>query len=383
MAQSAAGISLRVLTSAAAGGGRGEQLAVACGRYVTDFGVPTFYGRVTLGEDLSLQLAGELPNSLRWADLVHVTALWSPSSLLTLALCLAPHSPLRRPLVLSPRGALLPWALSQRAERKQAILRVLRPLLLRVDGWHVTSDEEASALRRLRLLGPGAQLAVVGNGVLRGREDAALSPVEQALIERIAALPAPRIVTLGRLHPVKNLELAIDGLCHLRRLPGQAQASLCVVGPERSGEGYGDRLRAQAAALGLADAVQFLGLQQGAAKDRLLALADVLWLPSHMESFGNVVVEALAAGTPVVASQNTPWRDLEVRRVGRWVPSSASDFALATASLLTLRSRREWADHCRSVAHANYSWNAREIEIRRLYEAVLSRATSAGLSARP
>ncbi len=397
MAQQAAGLSLRVLTSAAAGGGRGEQLAVACGRYITDFGVPTFYGRVSLGEDLSLQLVRELPSSLRWADLVHVNALWSPSSLLTLSLCLSPRSPLRRPLVLSPRGALLPWALSQRAARKQSLLRVLRPLLQRVDGWHATSEEEAHAVQRLRLVGPGATLAVVGNAALPVGADAVLSPREQALIDAVAALPSPRVMTLGRVHPVKNLELAIDGLARLRRLPGQQQGSLLIVGPERASpdsasdrsdavtrpDSYGQRLRDQAAALGLADCVQLLGLQQGAVKDRLLALADVLWLPSHMESFGNVVVEALAAGTPVVAAQTTPWRDLEAHRVGRWVAPDPAAFAQATAGLLALRPRPDWATHCRAIADAHYTWAARQSELGRLYDAVLGRVTSAAPSARP
>lgn len=356
---------------------------MACGRYVPDVGVPTFYGRVTLGEDVSLQLVRELPASVRWADLVHVTALWSPSSLLSLSLCLSPLSPLRRPLVLSPRGALLPWALSQRGGRKQSALRLLRPLLQRVQGWHATSEEEAEALARLRLLGPQAQVAVVGNGAPLSTEHPPRLQPEHPQVQRLLTTGAPRIVTLGRVHPVKNLELAIRSLAHLRRLRGHDQATLMVIGPERAGEPYGDQLRQLAATLGIADAVSFVGLQKGAIKDQLLAGSDVLWLPSHMESFGNVVVEALAVGTPVVAAQTTPWQDLELHRVGRWVPPDAQHFAEATALLLALRSRAEWAAHCQAIAVAHYSWSQRERALRRLYDAVLGRATSASPSARP
>ncbi len=368
---------MRVLTSAAAGGGQGEQLTVPTGRYVSDPGVPTFYGRVDLAEDVSLQLVRELPRSLRWADLVHVTALWSPSSLLCLSLCVTPGSPWQRPLVISPRGALLGWALQQRGERKRAVLRMLRPLLQRVAGWHATSMEEADALRRLGIVGPRATIAVVGNGTILPTDDAPndtpIDTTTQAFLDRIAKLPHPRIVTLGRVHPVKNLELAIDALARLRRLPGSEAATLLVAGPELAGHDYGNRLRAQAKDLGLADAVQFLGLVQGAKKDRLLALADVLWLPSHMESFGNVVAEALAAGTPVVAAQTTPWRDLEVLRVGRWLAPDAAQFAQATAALCALRPRSEWITHCRTIAPAHFAWPARERELRSLYASVLDR----------
>lgn len=385
-AQQAGGLRVRVLTSSAAGGGRGETLDLPTGRYISEPGLPTFYGRVSVGEDISWQLLRELPASVAWADLVHVTALFSASSLAALSYALLPALPMAlprlraglalptlRPVVLSPRGALLPWAMAQRAERKRQVLRLLRPLLQRVAGWHCTSDDEAQAIAALRLLGPAAAVAVVGNGVTLPPAEPTSDAATLALTARLSSLPRPQIVTLGRIHPVKNLELAIAALAHLRRLPGCAQATLLLAGPERAGEPYGDALRAQAAAAGLAEAVVFLGLVSGAAKAALLSHADVLWLPSHMESFGNVVVESLAAGTPVLASDRTPWRSLEALRVGRWLPAGAEDFAHATAQLIRVYPRDTWRSRCRSVASQHFSWSQRERELRALYETVLSR----------
>lgn len=382
-AQQAGGLRVRVLTSSAAGGGRGETLGLPTGRYISEPGVPTFYGRVSVGEDISWQLLRELPASVAWADLVHVTALFSASSLAALSYALLPAAlkrlpsgqplPTLRPVVLSPRGALLPWAMAQRAERKREVLRILRPLLRRVAGWHCTSDDEAQAIAALRLLGPEAAVAVVGNGVILPPAEPTSDAASLALAARLSALPRPQVVTLGRIHPVKNLELAIAALARLRRLPGCAQATLLVAGPERAGEPYGAALRAQAAAAGLAEAVIFLGLVTGAAKAALLSHADVLWLPSHMESFGNVVVESLAAGTPVLASEPTPWRSLEALRVGRWLPAAAEDFASATAQLISVYPRDTWRSRCRSVASQHFSWSQRERELRALYQTVLSR----------
>ena len=44
-----------------------------------------------------------------------------------------------------------------------------------------------------------------------------------------------------------------------------------------------------------------------------------LVMPSHTENFGIVAVEAMAQGTPVIASKNTPWEIIEKRKAGFWV----------------------------------------------------------------
>jgi glycosyltransferase involved in cell wall biosynthesis len=66
--------------------------------------------------------------------------------------------------------------------------------------------------------------------------------------------------------------------------------------------------------------VEFLGYTSGLAKAKLIAQARCLLLPSHFESFGNVVVEALASHTPVIASTGTPWEILrQYPDAGRWL----------------------------------------------------------------
>ena len=57
--------------------------------------------------------------------------------------------------------------------------------------------------------------------------------------------------------------------------------------------------------------------------------ADLFVLPSHNENFGLVYVEALAAGTPVVASKNTPWEEVEDANCGKWVNNCVVETAKA------------------------------------------------------
>lgn len=101
---------------------------------------------------------------------------------------------------------------------------------------------------------------------------------------------APVLVALGRLHSVKAQDVAIEALS---RLP-DAYLWIAGTGPlERD-------LRAQAARLGVADRVRFLGWRDDAGA--LYAAADLCIFPSRYEPLGNVVIQAWAHGLPIVAA---------------------------------------------------------------------------------
>ncbi len=106
----------------------------------------------------------------------------------------------------------------------------------------------------------------------------------------------PAIVSAGRLAEAKNYPLLIDAMALLRRrLPA---ARLFILG-------QGDQepqLRRQIASLGLSDAVVLCGFQRNPWK--YIARADVFALTSRYEGFGNVLIEAMACGVPVVVTSS-------------------------------------------------------------------------------
>jgi glycosyltransferase involved in cell wall biosynthesis len=117
---------------------------------------------------------------------------------------------------------------------------------------------------------------------------------------------------LGRLHPKKGCDILLDAFA---RLSSRESNSLILAGPDQIG--WEADLRRQVKRLNLTSRVVFTGMLQGAMKQGALASADAFVLPSHQENFGISVVEALAAGVPVLISNRVNiWREIDADRAG-------------------------------------------------------------------
>ena len=125
---------------------------------------------------------------------------------------------------------------------------------------------------------------------------------------------------MGRIHPVKGLDLFAQTWARVCR--EFSQWHWMIAGPSENG--YREQLERGLARLGIADTVTFPGLVEGDKKTALLNACDFLVLPSRSESFGLVALEALQSGKPVLASQGTPWRELEEYGCGWSLPVDSS-----------------------------------------------------------
>jgi len=327
-----AGCQVRVLTTNANGR---DVLRVAREDVVLEDGVVVRYCGRQLRAAVSLPLLGRLRPYVQWADVVHLMAAYSfPTipALLTARL-------LGRPVVWSPRGALQRWHGSRRLRVKAAwegVCRLVAPRRLLL---HATSDEEAASCAARF---PGVRCAVVPNGV--------------DIPEAIEPLPGDgtlRLLFLGRLDPIKGLENLVAA-CRLLEGPAAPPWSLTVAGS--GSPAYRERLVALVRELSLTRRVSFVGEVDQAAKARALAAADVLVLPSHRESFGIVVAEALAHGVPVIAGRGTPWSRLEAEGCGLWVDNSAAALAAAIQSIRDMP-RPEMGGRGRAWMQREFGWD--------------------------
>lgn len=199
----------------------------------------------------------------------------------------------RVPYVVRPCGMLDPWSLSQGRWKKKLYLAMrLRRNLNRAAALHFTAGLERDLTKPLKLK---AAALVEPNGV--NLQEFQLLPPTGTFRGRFPELAGKKVVLfLSRIHPKKGLDLLIPAFARAD-VPG---AVLVIAGPDA--EGYGPTVRKMIAESGAADRIVMVGPQYGADRVAALSDADVFVLPSYSENFGIAVVEALAAGRPVIIS---------------------------------------------------------------------------------
>ncbi|MBW3556372.1 MAG: glycosyltransferase [Actinobacteria bacterium] len=205
--------------------------------------------------------------------------------------------------------------------------------------------------------------------------DSGRAPRGQA--RRAVGLPEdqPILLFVGRIQPLKGLEVAVRALAELAgRVP---EALLVVVGGPSGvdGEAEVERVQDLVVRLGLAPQVRFFAPQPHELLSTFYRAADVCVVPSRSESFGLVALEAAACGTPVVASAVGGLTSL-VRNgeTGLLIDSRRpGDFADAIAQVLAdddlaWRLGRRAAEHARG-----YTWTVAAARLRRLYAKLTAR----------
>lgn len=241
-----------------------------------------------------------------------------------------------------------------RSRALQVFGTALQPALEKITGRIAVSP----AARRVVVEHLGGDAVLVPNGVDVARFDGA-----QPLPGRPSA---PTVVFLGRIdEPRKGLAVLLEALPELVRLVPDVR--LLVAGP-----GDADDVR-EAVPPSLRDRVELLGLVSDEDKPRVFASGHVYCAPNtHGESFGIVLVEAMATGTPVVASDLEAFRRvLEDGRAGVLSPvRDAGALAGALGALLLDEPRRRsLAAEARRVVD-RYDWSTVTAQVVAVYETV-------------
>lgn len=153
------------------------------------------------------------------------------------------------------------------------------------------------------------------------------------------------LLLVGSAFRTKGVDRAITALAALP-LPLRDRVHLCVVGQDKAAP-----FQRLAQRLGVANQVRFLGGR--ADVPRFLLAADLLVHPAYLDNTGTVLVEALAAGLPVLASRVCGYaRHVEMARGGLLIPSPFSQAAMneLLLSMLTSAERSEWSRNALAYA---------------------------------
>ncbi len=251
-------------------------------------------------------LGPALARAVRGADLVHVEGLWSAGHPLVFGLCRG----MGVPYVFCPRGNLESYSLGQKRGKKAAYLRlVARPNLLAARAvLYTTRQELQTAPGWLR----GVTPVIVPNPV-----EVPHDGVGSRFRERLGVQPGELLLGMvGRVNEKKGFSVLLPamGAARLAR-----PVRLAVIGPDEAD--YGRTVRGLIQQHGLQEQVTLVGRLSGQDLADAYAGLDALLVPSFEENFGNVVVEALAQGTPPVISEEVGLRHwVEENRAGLVLP---------------------------------------------------------------
>jgi len=261
------------------------------------------------------------------------------------------------PYVVSLRGMLEKGLIARKSRWLKSLwIRLIeRRNLEEAAAIHVTSRREASEaaafgfrLPPLHQIPNGVDMVAQSGGGADGENDG-----------------SPYLLFLGRVNWKKGLDRLVRSLAHA---PG---VRLVIAGNDE--EGYGAEIQRLADGLGVAERVQLIGDVRGARKDAILSGAAAVVLPSYSENFGNVVVEAMAAGRPVVVTPEVGVADL-VRESGAGVVVDGAPDALGGAirTLMSDAASRHQMGQRGRAASARYAWSTVAAAMEELYRSLIS-----------
>lgn len=267
---------------------------------------------------------------------------------------------------------------AQSADERETPERITaeRRLVQRADRTIVSTLAEQTQLRflykaddrRLEIIPPGVDL-----------QHFYPIPADEAKLF-VGLKPDDRMVLyVGRIEPLKGIETLIRAISRLRPAKGHRPVHLAIIGgePDASPERISKemrRLQQLCDQLAVGQTVVFLGKRRQDTLPYYYSAAEVVVVPSHYESFGMVALEAMACGTPVVASDVGGLGFLvQDGKTGFTVPDSDVDLLLSRLSQLLEDRQLNKRMGSAAVAYAqDYSWDKIVTRILDVYQQLIS-----------
>lgn len=298
----------------------------------------------------SRDLSRALRERMHEFDLVHVHGVWNLISMSAMRIA----QEMKIPYTVTPRGMLSAWHRGWRKFHKEVFFRLFVSKALRNASFvHFLTDEEVRAsLRHVSV----RKYVVLPNGVWP--EDCDGRQV-QAFRERFRLGSYPYIAFLGRLHPIKRLDLQRDAFGLLAaQFP---DLHWVFAGPDG---GLRSSLEGSLERAGIAKRVRFTGLLSGSERLAALAGAIVYCHTSDHEGQSVAITEALACGKPCVVTHGCHFDEIEKAHAGYVLDSNPTAVARAIQGLLNDSALRAMMErNAVSLAETKYSWDriAREM----------------------
>ena len=282
-------------------------------------------------------------------DLIHVHGVWDPIVELVCHYARAE----RVPYIVTPRGSLDQWSLTQKRFKKWLAWSLYQKRTLqRAAGIHVTSSSE---MEQVKVLGITTRILLAPNAVdlpeLSVRSGGVGSVCRQACF-------------ISRIHEKKGVDLLLDAWSAVAPQGWE----LTIAGPGATTDV--DRLRSRLKDL---PSVSYVGAISDREKWTLYSRSELFILPTHTENFGIVIAEAMASGCAVITTTGAPWQVVRDVEAGWWIERELPSLvaAIDSATRSNVDELREMGRRGRRVIETAFTWPAVAEQVKALYESIL------------
>jgi glycosyltransferase involved in cell wall biosynthesis len=260
-------------------------------------------------------------------DRIYLNSMWSPKFTLS-PLSICRKNGWSEKIVLAPRGMLKPAAFNQKGFKKRLFLFFAKANNTYGNiCWHATSEIERNEILQLF---PKAKIRIAPN-------------ISNATISaKTKEISYPfRILTVGRISPEKGYYEALETF---RNWAPKSPVIWDIVGLKENAE----LVRTIQSYSKENTSIQ-ITLHGHKNQDELNVFyenAHLFFLPTRGENYGHAIAEALSFGTPVVISDQTPWKNIEEFNAGKASPLNSSTLAISLNFFLNLSNEtyRKWSD---------------------------------------
>lgn len=286
-------------------------------------------------------------DDIKQADVIYIQYLFHYTVFFSLLVSILQ----RKEIVICPRGSFSSFTLSNKFPLiKSFFLNLFIKPFCQSINWHASSYLEKNDIKRKF---PNARIEIINDGIDFASFQEFKKYEKSTLLEKYTKIQFKDVssifFSMGRLHAIKGFNVLIDAFSLF--IEEDKNAKLIIAG---GNDGVAEELSQQIIDLKLQESVFLIGVVDFEDKKILLNNCDYFTLASEFESFGIVIAEALSCGKPIVLSNKTPWRDLEINKCGILVDNEKISFSNAFSRIIsTDYDSKEIKEYVKS----NYDWS--------------------------
>jgi glycosyltransferase involved in cell wall biosynthesis len=256
----------------------------------------------------------------------------------------------KKKIVVCPRGSFSVFTLNN----KLPFIKLLwlnffiKPMVSNIV-WQASSYlEERDILNKF----PNADVEIINDGIDYESFQNSISVYRNELLNKFTGITCNDVsnifFSMGRLHKIKGFDVLIDAFNLF--LEKDKHSKLIIACGD---DGVGEQLKNQIEKLNLSSSVFLIGAVNFENKKLLLNNCDYFALASEFESFGIVIAEALSCGKPVVVSNKTPWKDIQINNCGILADNEKNSFNDAFSKIIN---EKYESSLIKNYVKKNYDW---------------------------